>query len=116
MIPASIIATMLQMPLADVEGYGRAIVHGRSGRPVVAGTRVLLVDDSCNKGAAFKRAAGLLPPKTRATRLAIFGSFQGVPDSVCAIWFESVQEPRVFAWNWATHLRLPRRSETRTFL
>src|SRR3546814_8724975 len=32
MIPASIIATMLQMPLADVEGYGRGIVHGRSGR------------------------------------------------------------------------------------
>lgn len=108
MIPASIIATQLQMPLADVEGYGRGIVHGRSGRPVAAGKRVLLVDDSCNKGGAFKRAVALLPKGTKATRLAIFGPYQVAPESVCDMWFETVHGPRVFAWNWVKHIRLPR--------
>src|SRR3546814_17609908 len=100
---------MLQMPLADVEGYGRGIVHGRSGRPVVAGKRVLLVDDSCNKGGAFKRAAGLLPPKTKATRLAIFGLYQVELESVCDMWLETVHRPRVFVWNGTKQIRLPRR-------
>src|SRR3546814_5396208 len=79
-----------------------------SDLPVVAGKRVLLVDDSCNKGGAFKRAAGLLPPKTKATRLAIFGPYQVEPESVCDMWFETVHGPRVFAWNWTKHIRLPR--------
>src|SRR3546814_11508176 len=59
-------------------------------------------------GGAFKRAAGLLPPKTKATRLSIFGPYQVEPESVCDRWFETVQGPRVFAWNWTKHIRLPR--------
>jgi uncharacterized HAD superfamily protein len=108
MLPASIIATHLQMPLADPIGYARGIVHGRSGAPVAAGGRVLLVDDSCNKGRAFVRAVELLPRGTRITRLAIFGPYQVDPATVCDIWFEQVGGPRVFAWNWTKHIRLPR--------
>src|SRR3546814_16611404 len=59
-------------------------------------------------GGAFKRAAGLLPPKTKATRLSIFGPYQVEPESVCDRWFETVHDPRVFAWNWTKHIRLPR--------
>src|SRR3546814_2203906 len=65
MIPANIIATMLKMPLADAEGYGRGIVHGRPGRPVVAGEWVLLGDHSCHQGGASKSAGGRRPPKTK---------------------------------------------------
>lgn len=108
MIPASIIATYLQLPLADVVGYSRGIVHGRSGRAETAGNRILLVDDSCNKGGAFRRAMSLLPPGTQATRLAVYGPYQVEPESVCDIWFEIVRGPRIFAWNIMKHIRLPR--------
>lgn len=108
MLPASMIATMLQLPLADPVGYGKGIVHGRSGKAETAGKRVLLVDDSCNKGAAMARAVSQLPRGTKATRLAIFGPYQVEPSSVCDISFETVHGPRVFAWNWCKHIRLPR--------
>lgn len=108
MLPATMIATMLQLPLADVVGYGKGIVHGRSGRAETGGKRVLLVDDSCNKGAAMVRAMAMLPKGTRATRLAVFGPYQVEPETVCDIWFEIVHGPRIFAWNWTKHIRLPR--------
>ena len=108
MLPATMIATMLQLPLADVVGYGQGIIHGRSGTPSKGGRRVLLVDDSCNKGRAMAQAMRLLPKGTKVTRLAIFGPYQVEPSSVCDLWFEIVHGPRVFAWNWTKHIRLPR--------
>lgn len=108
MLPASIIATHLQLPLATPEGYSAGIVHGRSGAGVTVGKRVLLVDDSCNKGRAFMRAVKLLPRDAKVTRLAVFGPYQVDPSSVCDIWFEIVQGPRAFAWNMQKHIRLPR--------
>jgi len=108
MIPAAMIATMLQLPLADVVGYGQGIIHGRSGKPASGGRRVLLVDDSCNKGRAMAQAVRLLPKGAKVTRLAIFGPYQVDPSSVCDMWFEVVHGPRVFAWNWTKHIRLPR--------
>jgi uncharacterized HAD superfamily protein len=108
MIPAAMIATHLQLPLADVVGYGKGIVHGRSGEPAPMGKRVLLVDDSCNKGRAMARAVSLLPKGTKITRLAVFGPYQVEPSSVCDLWFEVVHGPRAFAWNMQKHIRLPR--------
>lgn len=109
MLPASIIATHLGLPLADVRGYSAGIMNGRSGVPSAGGKRVLLVDDSCNKGGAMKRAASVFPPKTKVTRLAIFGPYQlDDPLDVCDIWFETLGGPRVFAWNLWKHIRLPR--------
>lgn len=108
MLPAAMIATHLQLPLADVRGYAAGIVHGPSGKPASAGRRVLLVDDSCNKGRAMARAAALLPKGAKATRLAVFGPYQIEPTSVCDVWFEVVHGPRVFAWNMAKHRRLSR--------
>ena len=107
MLPASIIATHLQLPLATPEGYAAGIVHGRSGVPMERGRRVLLVDDSCNKGRAMARAAAVLKG-AKITRLAVFGPYQVDPASVCDLWFEVVRGPRVFAWNWNKHIRLPR--------
>lgn len=108
MLPASIIATHLQLPLATPEGYSAGIVHGRSGAGVTVGKRVLLVDDSCNKGRAFARAVRLLPNGCKVTRLAVFGPYQVEPTSVCDIWLEVVQGPRAFAWNMQKHIRLTR--------
>jgi len=108
MIPAAIIATQLQLPLADVAGFARGIVHGRSGVPVSSGARILLVDDSCNKGAAMARAVAMLPPGVVATRLAIYGPYQVDRSSVIDLVFADCPGPRAFAWNMAKHIRLPR--------
>lgn len=109
MLPASIIATSLQMPLATLEGYCAGIVHGRSGRAERPGRRILLVDDSCNKGRAMARAVAMLPRGTQYDRLAVYGPYQlDDPASACDIWLEVVRGPRVFAWNMWKHIRLDR--------
>jgi uncharacterized HAD superfamily protein len=112
MIPASIIATSLQMPLASLEGYCAGIVHGRSGRPERAGRRILLVDDSCNKGRAMGRAVAMLRSAHRGiavTRLAVYGPYQlADPAKVVDITFADCHGPRVFAWNMWKHIRLDR--------
>lgn len=109
MIPASIIATHLGLPLADVRGYAAGIVSGRSGTNVTPGRRVLLVDDSCNKGRAMANAVKLLPRGTKVTRLAVYGPYQlERPEEACDIWLETVRGPRVFAWNLWKHIRLER--------
>lgn len=107
MIPATMIATHLQLPLADCTGYGKGIIHGRSGIPAPGGNRVLLVDDSCNKGRAMNRAMAMLG-KARVTRLAVFGPYQVDPPSVVDIVFADCHGPRAFSWNMQKHIRLPR--------
>lgn len=109
MIPASIIATYLQMPLATLEGYLAGIVHGRSGRPVKAARRILLVDDTSNKGGAMARAVAMLPRGVKATRLAVYGPYQHPdPAEIIDVWFEDCHGPRGFAWNLWKHARLGR--------
>lgn len=108
MLPASIIATHLQLPLADVAGYTKGIVHGPSGRPASPGRRVLLVDDTVNKGRAMARAVSLLPKGTKVTRLCVYGPYQvESPESIVDIAFEDCHGPRAFAWNLMKHRRLP---------
>lgn len=109
MIPAALIATSLQKPLADVESYARGIVFGRSGVLETAGARVLLVDDSVNKGRAMASAVARIGRRAeQITRLAVFGPYQVEPSSVCDMFFECVHGPRVFQWNMAKHIRLER--------
>ena len=108
MIPAALIATHLQLPLADCLGYKRGIISGRSGDHVgLTGNRVLLVDDSCNKGRAMARAVSLIAP-AKVTRLAVFGPYQVEASSVVDISFAECHGPRAFAWNMQKHIRLAR--------
>lgn len=103
------IATHLQLPLADPRGFAMGIVNGRSNTEARQGRRVLLVDDSCNKGDAMRRAIKQLPRGTKVTRLAVYGPYQlEKPEEACDIWLEVVGGPRVFAWNLWKHIRLPR--------
>lgn len=108
MIPASIIATALQKPLADVNGFPYGIVHGRSGKPVKAGGRVLLVDDTVNHGRAMARAVEQVTGRASSiTRFAVYGPYReaaGAYDICC----EVVEGPRAFEWNLWKHKRLGR--------
>ncbi|MBZ9659786.1 phosphoribosyltransferase [Mesorhizobium sp. ESP-6-4] len=109
MIPAALIATSLQKPLADVDGYARGLVAGRSGVQERAGQRVLLVDDSANKGRAMAAAvARIAHQASEITRLAVFGPYQVEPATVCDMFFECVHGPRAFQWNMMKHIRLDR--------
>jgi uncharacterized HAD superfamily protein len=108
MIPAAIMATALQMPLSDVESFSRGIVYERSGKPAKAKTRVLLVDDTSNRGGAMKRAVAAIGRKASAiTRFAVFGPYRG-DYSIIDMFCEIVPGPRAFEWNMAKHARLPR--------
>lgn len=108
MIPASLIATHLQLPLADVAGYRNGLICEKSGRLMDRKPyRVLLVDDSCNKGRAMSRACAELRG-AKITRLAVFGPYQVDPAGLVDIWFEDCPGPRVFQWNLFKHIRLER--------
>lgn len=108
MIPAAIIATQLQLPLADVESFARGMVYGRSGAPMAAKSRVLLVDDTSNRGGAMARAVARIGDKASTLlRFAVFGPYRG-DLSIVDLYCEIVPGPRAFEWNMAKHRRLSR--------
>jgi uncharacterized HAD superfamily protein len=108
MIPASILATQLQLPLADVETFARGMAWGRSGNSEPAKTRALLVDDTSNRGGAMSRAVARIENKASAiTRFAVYGPYRG-DLSIIDMFCEIVPGPRAFEWNMAKHRRLPR--------
>lgn len=114
MIPASIIATQLQLPLADLNGFAQGVISGRSGRtfnPVErsAFSRVLLVDDTANKGGAMGQALEQLRHlPLKITKLVVYGPYREEFKKVVDIVFEECPGPRVFAWNLWKHIRLSR--------
>lgn len=108
MIPAAILSTQLQLPLADVETFARGMAWGRSGVPESAKSRVLLVDDTSNRGGAMARAVERIRNKaSEITRFAVYGPYRG-DLSIIDIFCEIVPGPRAFEWNMAKHRRLPR--------
>lgn len=110
MIPASIIATYLQLPLSTPDGYMADIVHGRGGKRTKTRGRVLLVDDTCNHGTAMARAVQVIGGKAKQiTRLVVYGPYQVEnPHDLVDIWFEELKGPRCLAWNLMKHARLRR--------
>lgn len=110
MIPAGILSTYLQLPLSTPEAFLAGIVHGRSGKTERGKSRVLLVDDTSNKGGAMVRAVALIEGKAKSiTRLAVYGPYQvAEPAKIIDVWFEDCPGPRGFAWNMWKHARLPR--------
>jgi uncharacterized HAD superfamily protein len=108
--PAGIISTYLQKPFATLEGLIAGQVHGRSGHLATArARRILLVDDTSNKGGAMARAVGQLRQfdrKLEITRCAVFGPYQVEdPAAIIDVWFEDCIGPRGFAWNMWKHTR-----------
>lgn len=110
--PAGIVSTYLQKPFATIEGLLAGQIYGRSGRSVITGKRILLVDDTSNKGGAMRKAVTRIrsvDPSIEITRCAVFGPYQ-VPDpsEIIDVWFEDCPGPRGFAWNLWKHTRMPR--------
>ncbi len=108
MIPASLLATHLQLPLSDVDSFARGVAFARSGVVVSTGPRVLLVDDTANRGGAMGRAVAQIQHKTKSiTRMVVYGPYRG-DYSFIDLHFEECPGPRVFQWNMWKHIRLPK--------
>jgi len=111
MLPATLIATHLQKPLGDVDGFCRGWVFKRHDQKIAA-ARILLVDDSVNKGRAMMSAVQKIKqavPTAQLTRFAVYGPYQlSDPKLVCDLFCEECHGPRVFQWNMWKHIRLPR--------
>lgn len=121
MVPATMISLLLDLPVADFDGFleGHAMARGRTrtpegveDRPIDVGTvrRVLVVDDSVNRGHSMQRARKSLAqrqPQLEATFLAVYahGRSAGLAD-VC---LELCPKPRIFEWN-LFHAWLPGRA------
>lgn len=117
--PAAMIATFLQLPFAEPSNLAQQIIIGRSNSPkkLPLNPRILLVDDSVNKGGAMAKAteqvrqALFATSRTfKITRLAVYGPYQVEhPEKLVDISLTTdVRGPRAFAWNMFKHIRLPR--------
>jgi len=109
LLPASLIATHLQLPFTDVEGYINNRYYDRAGKQTVAKDlssvpkRVLLVDDSINSGKAMSKVLDILPKNNDIIiKFAVFGSPKNKPGSV-DMTCEIVDLPRAFQWNIWKH-------------
>lgn len=110
MLPATILATQLQLPLGTIESFGsRGILYGRSGeRMHVESARILLVDDTVNHGTAMAQAVKAVRRHAREiTRFCVFGPYRGI-EGLVDIFCETVPGPRAFEWNIQKHKRLAR--------
>lgn len=108
MIAASILATHLQKPLADVEGFCSGRVYRRFHTKTAA-ARILLLDDTVNKGRAMSWAVETIRqkrPDVQITRAAVWHSSATTSDMI-DFTFEHCPSPRVFSWNMWKHIRLP---------
>lgn len=110
MLPATMIALRLNLPLADLESFmaqgGRFYParHGRSGNyaPLSAErTRILLVDDSVSAGATMEWAFGELARMRLPWQFdfaAVYGPTDREYEGVAH--YRRVPSPRMFEWNW----------------
>lgn len=109
MLPASLIATHLQLPFTDIDSYNSNRWYVRHKKLTVPSDRpnspirVLLVDDTINTGHAMRAAVGsLVKNNDSIIRFAVFGSPKNKPediDMVCDI----CPLPRAFQWNIWKH-------------
>lgn len=111
LLPATLIATHLQKPLSDVEGFIRGNIFRRNTIQVKA-ERILLVDDSVNKGRSMLVASTQIKralPTTKIIRFAVYGPYQVEPwTKVVDFYCEDCKGPRAFQWNLWRHVRLPK--------
>lgn len=109
MLPASLMALALDLPLATVDefcaGRGARRNHVESSQRARS---VLLVDDSCNSGKAMLNATAAMlsaRPEVHITKLAVFAKPESA--SVLDLHFDLCNGPRVFQWNMWRHIKLP---------
>jgi orotate phosphoribosyltransferase len=109
MLPASLIATHLQLPFVDVDGYNSNRWYIRNKKVTVPSDipsnplRVLLVDDSINTGNAMRNVLGSLRKSNDTViKFAVYGSPKNKSEDIDFV-CEECPLPRAFQWNIWKH-------------
>ena len=112
LLPANMISLMLNLPLADLDGFcaGRILSTGKTRRSAPntdasAYRKVLVVDDSISSGEAMKEARRRIAEVDDNPDRFLFCAVYGVEEEspVGDIIFERVSNPRIFEWNLMHH-------------
>lgn len=111
MFPASLIATHLQLPFTDVDGYNNKRWYIRHKKVTVptdipnTPLRILLVDDTINSGNAMRHVLKTLNFRNDTIiKFAVFGSSKNKPEDIDFV-CEDCPLPRAFQWNLWKHDR-----------
>ena len=109
MLPASLIATHLQLPFTDIDSYNSNRWYIRSKKVTVPSDipnipmRVLLVDDTINTGNAMRTVlASIRKSNDKIIKFAVYGSPKNKPEDIDFV-CEECPLPRVFQWNLWKH-------------
>ena len=109
MLPASLMALHLNVPIADFAGYlsGRILDSGRRGPGRETERRckkVLVIDDSVNTGGQIEQARKRVA-EAGITDEVHFAALYVTPGSEHHVdhWYEQIESPRVFEWNIMHH-------------
>jgi len=112
MIPASMLATQLNVPLVDVDGFleGRIFRHGSTKRAPATDLAlseertVVIMDDMIGSGRAFRELKAAIAERKLKGRIfycAVWGTVRSHPDIDCVL--ETVSAEPVFPWNLMHH-------------
>lgn len=111
-VPATMIASVKNANFLDLDSF-LFMQSRRKGRRIQApgaedtGPRVLIVDDSVNTGAEFRRVQKrltALEADCEVTFCAIFGLPDRVKNAPKHIVLDRVPQPRIFQWNYRNHI------------
>lgn len=111
-VPATMIATIKNVTCLDIDSFlfmqsrrkGRRL-HTDGSLPELQ--KVLIVDDSVNTGAEFRRVQrrlGALETEFDVTFCAIFGLPDRTKNAPKHVVLERVPQPRIFQWNYRNHI------------
>lgn len=117
MLAATMLSLHLHTPLADLEGLlaGRVLSAGQrmSGLPrevIDSARRILVLDDSINKGGSMREAKDkLVDAAPELAERVAWGAVYVVPGSAKDLVdysYESIPQPRAFEWNILHHADL----------
>lgn len=111
-VPATMIATLKNAPYLDLDAFLFTQSRRKGRRAQAEGDvldvpRVLIVDDSVNTGAEFRRVQrriNTLETDFDITFCAIFGLPTRTKNAPKHIVLERVAQPRIFQWNYRNHI------------
>jgi hypoxanthine phosphoribosyltransferase len=101
LLPATIIATRLGLPLSTVDLFPEVVWQSGAFRSKLKNTRnILLVDDSISTGAALKAAIDTLREKNQDIQIITCALFvTDIAKHAVDVYYEIVHPPRLFEWN-----------------
>ena len=109
MLPASLIATHLQLPFTDIDSYNSNRWYVRNKKVTVPADipkkpmRILLVDDTINTGNAMRTVlANIKKSNDTIIKFAVYGSPKNKPEDIDFV-CEECALPRAFQWNLWKH-------------